>query len=163
MTSGNQSFLSICLPWLAAERLLRRGPAPEAPFATVAKVKGALRLAGLDRQARRLGLRPGMALADARAMHPSLVVAEGDAAAEAALLAAIADWCRRWTPLAALDAPDGVMLDITGAAHLFGGEEALLAQVAEDARTALVGGDATALAAVWARLVRVAERSLVGV
>ncbi|WP_232489180.1 hypothetical protein [Rhodobacter amnigenus] len=38
-----------------------------------------------------------------------------------------------------------------------------LAQVAEDARTALVGGDATAFAAVWARLVRVAERSLVGV
>lgn len=37
-----------------------------------------------------------------------------------------------------------------------------LAQVAEDARTALTEGDATAFAAVWARLIRVAERSLVG-
>lgn len=47
-------------------------------------------------------------------------------------LAAIADWCRRYTPLAALDAPDGVMLDITGAAHLFGGEAAMMARTEQD-------------------------------
>ena len=39
--------------------------------------------------------------------------------------ASLADWCRRFTPLAAPDAPDGAMLDIAGAAHLFGGEAAL--------------------------------------
>jgi protein ImuB len=70
-----------------------------------------------------------MTLADARAMLPTLVVAEADANAEAELLAAIADWCRRFTPLAALDAPDGVFLDVSGAAHLFGGEKALLGKV----------------------------------
>jgi protein ImuB len=62
-------------------------------------------------------------------MLPTLVVAEADANAEAELLAAIADWCRRFTPLAALDAPDGVLLDVSGAAHLFGGEKALLGEV----------------------------------
>jgi len=71
-----------------------------------------------------------MTLADARAMLPALVLAEADIAAEAGLLAAIADWCRRFTPLAALDAPDGVLLDVSGASHLFGGERALLHEIA---------------------------------
>jgi protein ImuB len=70
-----------------------------------------------------------MALADARAILPELRCFAADAAAEAATLAAIADWCRRFTPLAALDPPDGVMLDISGAAHLFGGEVKLLVDV----------------------------------
>ena len=43
-----------------------------------------------------------------------------------ALLEAIADWCDRFTPLVALDGADGLLLDITGCAHLFGGEAALL-------------------------------------
>ncbi len=38
----------------------------------------------------------------------------------------IADWCDRFTPLVALDPPYGLFLDITGCAHLFGGEAALL-------------------------------------
>jgi protein ImuB len=75
--------------------------------------------------AQRLGLRHGMPLADARAMFPALVVAAGDAAADRRLLDAVADWCDRYTPLIGLDAPDGLMLDITGCAHLFGGELAL--------------------------------------
>ena len=72
--------------------------------------------------AQHLGLRTGLALADARAMHPGLAVAESDAAADRKLLEAVADWCDRYTPLVGLDAPDGLMLDITGCAHLFGGE-----------------------------------------
>ena len=45
----------------------------------------------------------------------------------------IADWCDRFTPLVALDPPHGLFLDITGCAHLFGGEAALL-QIARAAR-----------------------------
>lgn len=70
-----------------------------------------------------------MTLADARAIVPQLEIAEAEENAEAELLAAIADWCRRFTPLAGLDAPDGVLLDIGGAAHLFGGEHALLQEI----------------------------------
>lgn len=44
-------------------------------------------------------------------------------------LEALADWCRRFTPLAAIDGPDGLVLDVAGAAHLFGGEAALLALI----------------------------------
>ncbi|ACK50041.1 conserved hypothetical protein [Methylocella silvestris BL2] len=75
-----------------------------------------------------------MNLADARAMHPALICAEADPEGEAQTLAHIVDWCRRFTPLAALDAPDGVMLDVSGAAHLFGGEASLLAEIEESLR-----------------------------
>ncbi len=94
----------------------------------MAKQAGAQRLAAVDARAQALGLGPGLSLADARARHPTLVAVPAEPAAEAALLAAVADWCRRFTPLAALDAPDGVMLDVTGATHLFGGEAALMAE-----------------------------------
>jgi protein ImuB len=44
-------------------------------------------------------------------------------------LPALALWCQHYTPLTAVDPPDGVMLDITGCAHLFGGEAGLKAQL----------------------------------
>jgi len=67
-----------------------------------------------------------MGIADARAMYPAIEVVAEDAAADRRLLEALADWCDRYTPLVALDAADGLFLDITGCAHLFGGEEAML-------------------------------------
>lgn len=98
-------------------------------LATVAKIKNAQRLAAVDTCAAAQGLKPGMMLADARAMVPGLRCCPADADADAACLRDIADWCRRFTPLAALDPPDGVMLDVTGATHLFGGEEKLLTEM----------------------------------
>lgn len=122
-------YLSLHLPTLPTDRILRLRRTlpkpPDAPFATIARIKGAYRLASLDAQAIHLKLRSGMALADARAQYPDLVVADADPAAEAACRASIADWCRRFTPLAALDPAHGIMLDISGVAHLFGGEAAL--------------------------------------
>ena len=75
-------------------------------------------------------IRPGMALADARAIRPGIVVAPADPRGEAEELGRIADWCGRFTPLVALDPPDGLLLDIGGAAHLFGGEAGVM-QAAE--------------------------------
>ncbi|MCC2095887.1 MAG: DNA polymerase Y family protein [Hyphomicrobiales bacterium] len=49
-------------------------------------------------------------------------------------LVQIALWHQRYTPLAAADAPDGIMLDVTGAAHLFGGEKAMMARIERDCR-----------------------------
>jgi protein ImuB len=66
-----------------------------------------------------------MALAEARARFPLLEVAHEDVAADAALLAAAAEHCRRWTPLVATDSSGGIFLDITGCTHLFGGEAEL--------------------------------------
>ena len=82
-------------------------------------------LVAVDAGAERLGLATGLALAQARAMHPTLTAVPEDQAADARLLDAMADWCQRYTPLLATDLPDGILLDIGGCAHLFGGEEKL--------------------------------------
>jgi len=71
-----------------------------------------------------------MSLADARAMQPSLAAVEAEPEEDARALDHIAAWCERFTPIVVVDAPDGVFLDITGCAHLFGGEEALRDQIA---------------------------------
>ncbi len=120
----------IWLSRLATDRITRCGSAPaEGALVVTRPVKGALRLAAVNDAAARLGLRAGMALADARAMYPSLDVAEEDAAADRLMLEAVADWCDRYTPLVGTHVPDGVALDISGCAHLFGGEEALTRDV----------------------------------
>ena len=91
----------------------------------VEKLKGAMRLAAVSRAALELGFGPGLSLADARARLPDLGVADLDRRADAAWLERIADGCDRYTPMVALDPPDGLILDISGCVHLFGGEAAL--------------------------------------
>jgi protein ImuB len=116
----------VWLKRLSTDRIERRLSAPaDGPRVVVASIEQAQRIVALNDAAARLRLRPGMALADARAMYPALPVAEADPEADLGLLAAIADWCDRYTPLVGLDLPDGLVLDITGCAHLFGGEAAL--------------------------------------
>ena len=96
------------------------------PSIVVAKQNNALQISALDDAAARLGLEIGLPLANARAICPQLRVFDADEAADAKTLNDIADWCDRFTPLVALDAPHGLFLDITGCAHLFGGEAALM-------------------------------------
>ncbi len=103
----------------------------------VAARQGARRIiTAADARALALGLRPGMAVAQAQAML-RVSVAEADPAADEAGLRRIAAWClRHITPLAAPCPPDGVMLDVTGCTHLFAkngedGEQGLLAHVTE--------------------------------
>ena len=112
---------------LPTDRLARRARAPDddVPLIVVEPVKSALRVAALDDAAAALGLSRGLPLADVRAMYPAVRVREADHAADRQLLEAVADWCDRYTPLVGLDPPDGLLLDIAGCAHLFGGEEAL--------------------------------------
>jgi protein ImuB len=87
------------------------------------------RIAGLDARAEALRLKPGMGIAEARAMHPDIDVVEADPEADRRLLEGLADWCDRYTPLVAIDGENGLFLDISGCAHLFGGEKALLADL----------------------------------
>ena len=124
MSASSRRYLSVWLRRLATDRIAKRF-APDEALIIAAPVKGALRLSAVNDAAAARGLRAGMPLADARAMHPAIAVAQADARADLALLEAVADWCDRYTPLVGLDAPDGLLLDVTGCAHLFGGETAL--------------------------------------
>ncbi|MEX0347331.1 MAG: DNA polymerase Y family protein [Rhizobiaceae bacterium] len=103
--------------------------ADQPPLAISHDDRNARRIAALCERAGALGLRRGMGLTDARAMHPALEFIEAEPEADHRLLAGLADWCDRYTPLVALDGDDGLFLDITGCAHLFGGEKGLLADL----------------------------------
>ncbi len=83
----------------------------------------------------------GLSLPDARARFPALIAVEAEPSEEARLLTRLCDWCSRYTPLAALDGRDGLMLDISGVAHLFEGEAALI----EDCRARLAAQGVTVL------------------
>ena len=123
------------------------------PLVVVAKIDNALRLTAVDRKAARSNLAAGMTLADARAMIPDLEIVEADEDADRTLLEAIADWCDRYTPLVALDLPHGLLLDVTGATALFGGERVLLDGVKSALKAAGFCGQA-ALAGTSARRTR---------
>ena len=84
-----------------------------------------MRLVAVSRTALALGLSPGISLADARSQIPDIAVADVDRRADAAWLERIADGCDRYTPMVALDGADGLILDISGCAHLHDGEVGL--------------------------------------
>jgi protein ImuB len=130
-------ILSLWLPRLPTDRIKRRflhnngEPVKDLPCIVVTKQNNALQISALDDAAARLGLEAGLPLANARAVCPDIQVFDADEAADSQALNAIADWCDRFTPLVALDSPHGLLLDITGCAHLFGGEAALMQMVCD--------------------------------
>lgn len=106
-------------------------PPGEPPLVVVDKQKGALTIEAIDRRGIELGLVPGMGLADARSRVPALRVEPADGHGDARLLRRLASMAEMFTPLVALDARDGLLLDITGCTHLFGGERALREKIIE--------------------------------
>ncbi|WP_246333483.1 Y-family DNA polymerase [Aureimonas mangrovi] len=109
-------------------------------------MEGALRLCALCESAQALGLSPGLGLAEARARFPGLDARPADEGALARLLDDLACWCERWTPLVAFDGPDGLILDISGCAHLFGGEAAMLTDIVRRLRAQGIAGQAAVAA-----------------
>jgi protein ImuB len=123
--SHSHQVYADCIDLSAVENASKQNSNNE-PSIVVAKQKNALQIFALDDAAARLGLDIGLPLANARAICPHVQVYDADEAADAHTLNALAEWCDRFTPLVALDAPHGLFLDITGCAHLFGGEAAMM-------------------------------------
>lgn len=152
-------ILSVWLPRLASELALRpremQAAAMAGPFAVVARQGPADLLICLNPTAEAHGLRRGQPLSEARALVPGLITRMDAPQAQARFLQVLRRWALRYAPWAAIEGSDGLVLDITGAAHLMGGEEALcddlrarLEAVALSPRLALAGtrGAAWALA-----------------
>jgi len=124
---------SIWFPHLAIERWAKSSDyAPEAfsekgNWPVVLTVEGAhgLLIHAVTPTAAERGARPGARLTDARALDPALVAVPADPEGDAALVARLAKWAGRWSPLVEVDG-DGLRLDINGVAHLFGGEKGLI-------------------------------------
>jgi protein ImuB len=96
------------------------------PFALIATERGVRRLYAVDEGAVALGLYAGQKATDAMALVPQLAAADADPAGDRAALEALVLWCVRFSPAVAADPPDGLFLDVTGVAHLWGGERAML-------------------------------------
>jgi protein ImuB len=75
--------------------------------------------------ARRFGIRAGQTVAEAYAIVAHLVVREVTQSNVAARLGEIAEIAMGFGPTVSFEAPDTVWVDVTGAQHLAGGEEAL--------------------------------------
>lgn len=159
-----QRFMAIWFPHLLAEGMIRRRrELKNTAFVLAAPDRGRMCItaAGVAAQAR--GIYTGMAVADGRALAPGLQVLDHEPGMDQKLLTALGYWCIRYTPVAAVDPPDGLLLDVSGCAHLWGGE----AKYAEEMQNRLKGlGYTTRIAiagtvgAAWG-LARYSRRSIV--
>lgn len=128
--------VSVWFPHWPTDRLRRRRGGPPgstgpAPLVTASHDGRKRVVAAVDPAAAALGLRPGLAMAQALALVPGLEIVEAEPGADAQALHRLALWCHGLTPLAAPCPPDGLWLDVTGCAHLAGGESALLRRLLE--------------------------------
>ncbi|WP_456299918.1 Y-family DNA polymerase, partial [Falsiroseomonas oryzae] len=110
--------LALALPRLPVERLRLRGPV--VVWQAVGSRREVVAVGGVA------GVRPGQALSDVQAVVPEAVAVEADPVADAAFLERLALWAMRFSPLVAVSGGDALVVDVTGVAHLFGGEDALL-------------------------------------
>lgn len=103
---------------------------PDRPFVLALSVGNQRLVSTTNIPAEALGIAPGQPLADARALYPALAVAEADPVGDAAALRRLAQWCGRYSPWTVPHGTDGILFDVTGCAHLRGGEASLVSDLA---------------------------------
>lgn len=118
-------IVSLWFPRLATDRVLRACPT-DRPFALTLTEGGANRLYCLNAAAERQGLYRGMGFSDARAFCPSLASQPARPDLDLRYLTGLRRWAMRWCPWVGAEGRDGLVMDITGSDHLFGGEGAML-------------------------------------
>lgn len=101
-------------------------PPPEVPLICAAQDGNQRVIATVDQTSARLKLKPGMTIAHAQSLIPNLHIHDAMPNEDEAGLTRLAHWCTRYSPLVAVDPPNGIFIDIAGSAHLFKGENALL-------------------------------------
>lgn len=142
-------FSSLCTDWM----IIKRPELKVKPFVLASPERGRAVVYASSAEAVSRGVFSGMVLADARAILPSLEVLDHDPRLEERVLNALARWCIRYTPTVAADLPDGLILDITGCAHLWGGEPFYLKDILSALRSrgyAVNGAIADTIGAAWA-------------
>ncbi len=118
-----ERFVTIWFPCLKTDWFSIRQPAlRDIPFVLSAPDHGRMIITGVNDLAREEGINTGMVVADARAIIPSLKVIDDDPGLTCRLLKSMALWCIRYTDIVAVDPYDGIIMNVTGCAHLWGGE-----------------------------------------
>ena len=123
-------YLYIWFRYLATDRLAKIRPElRDKPFLLYAPEHGRMVVRASSQSLIKDGISSGMVVADVRAILPSVEVFPADLAAEEKLLGALAEWSIRYAPIVATDSPDGLILDISGCPHLWGGEHPYLQSI----------------------------------
>ena len=129
--STPRRILVAWFPWWPVERLAWRIPeARTRPFVTAGESRDRLVIKAVNPVAAEAGLVPGMPLADGRAIVPGVIVRPADSAGDAHALRRLARWADAFSPRVMPAGTDALFLDVVGCAHLFGGEEGLMAALA---------------------------------
>ncbi len=116
-------YVSIWFRYLTTDWFTLRQPQFKTlPFVLRASEHGRMIITAANAIAEQQGITRGMVLADARAMIPSLQIQDDKPDLANKLLNRLAEWCIRFTPVVATDPPDGLILDVTGCPHLWGGD-----------------------------------------
>ncbi|TFF34496.1 Y-family DNA polymerase [Mucilaginibacter psychrotolerans] len=131
-------FRHLLTDWLA----LRRPELKEQPFVIAAPERNRMTITATSPLAEAEGIHTGMAVADAKACSAGLQVIDEVAGKAAKLLRQLGLYCIRYSPIVAVDLPDGLLLDISGCAHLWGGEREYLKEIVNKLRAS--GYDARA-------------------
>ena len=125
--------VSLFLPTWPTDRLRHRqgtaAPDVAVPLVLVGQTGRRREVVAADVAAIQAGLRVGMPATKAQALVKDLVVQQADPSADAEALQRLAVWALRYSPVAAVDGADGLVVDVTGASHLHGGETAMLADM----------------------------------
>lgn len=150
----HRRILALWFPRLGAERVLRLERAPlEQPLAITDDVRNAQLLTSVCARASAQGVHVGQSVRDAHALCAQLVTRTRNAQAEAAFLTVLRRWAGKFSPWVSEQPPDGLAIDLTGCAHLFGGEGPLLEHLQADCADLGLSvrcGIADTLGAAWA-------------
>src|ERR1700712_1622525 len=125
--------VSMFLPTWPTDRFRRRmgASAPDAamPLVLVGRTGRRREVVAANIAALKVGLRIGMPATKAQALVKELIIQHADPVADAEALERLAVWALRYSPIVAAEDPDGLIIDATGASHLQGGEDAMLADM----------------------------------
>lgn len=123
-------FVSIWFRHLTTDWFTLRQPHfRNVPFVLRTSSHGRMVITATNAVAERKDIERGMVLADARAILPDLMVLDDKPDLVEKLLKRLAEWCIRFTPIVAIDPPDGLLLDVTGCPHLWGGDSFYVAEI----------------------------------
>ncbi|HTM91143.1 MAG TPA: DNA polymerase Y family protein [Flavisolibacter sp.] len=126
----NKRFISIWFPYLVTDWHARKQPhLRNEAFVLKSTVHNRVVITAANALAEAQGIFKNMVLADAKALYPSLHVMDDKPTLATQLAERIAEWCIRFTPSAAADYPNSILLDVSGCTHLWGGEEAYLKDI----------------------------------
>ena len=147
-------FVVIWFPFLVTDWMVRQNPVlKDEPFILYAPERGRMVVKEASMVAESKGIYTGMVVADCRAIFPDITVMEYPTGKAEQLLEALALWCIRFTPFAAIDLPDGIVLDCSGCTHLWQGDESYLSHILgrlENFGYYVRGAMADTVASAWA-------------